>query len=153
VPRLRHWLLGLLAVGVLAAGGGLLVWRRLAVGELAARAAVLEREVETSRDVSEEARALVGAGRYDLLIQVSRDLVERVLAQFEGYSQLTRRGNRFVIRTLTTRFARGHAEVVAQADFDWRWGLYDGPVRVRYDVFAGISADDACVLHFRVADV
>jgi hypothetical protein len=101
----------------------------------------------------QEATTLARAGRYDLLAQASREIVARVLAEFKGYDQLTRRGNRFVITSLETRFAKGHAEVLAHADFDWRWGLYDGPILVRYDIFAGIDADDALVLHFRVAEV
>ncbi len=151
--RRKSVVLGILALSLALLVGALALLRHLAVRELLARERDLATRVAASRAGSLEATTLLRAGRYDMVAQVSKELVERVLQQFQGYRQLTRRGNRFLIHGLETRFEEGHAEVIARADFDWRWGLYDGPIEARYLVFAGVTADSECVLFFRVAEV
>jgi hypothetical protein len=153
--RLLLWLGSLLAAAavVTAVAAGAVEARRRAVAELAARERALQALVAGSRAASREAEELLQAGDYDFAAQVSSRLVGRVLAEFVGYEQETRRGNRFRVLSVEPRFHEGYAEVRARADFDWRYGLYHGPIAVRYLAFSRMSPGGGCHLYFRVAAV
>lgn len=87
------------------------------------------------------------------MAQVPAAVVERLLQEFVGYRQVTRRGNAFVVRSVATRFHDGYAELRATADFRWRGGLYDGPVEATYYAFSRVGSDGACDLFFRIAEL
>jgi hypothetical protein len=142
-----------LAVLLLAAAGALALFHRRAARELARRERDLAALIAGSRAASREAEARLASGRHDLAIALSSRLVGELLGRFAGYEQLTRRGNRFRITRIDTRFRDGYAEVSARADFDWRLGLYHGPIAVRYLAFSRAAPDGACALYFRVASV
>ena len=142
-----------LVVLLLAAAGALNVLHRRAARELVRRERDLAALIAGSRAASREAEARLASGRHDLAIALSSRLVGELLGRFAGYEQLTRRGNRFRITQIDTRFRDGYAEVAARADFDWRLGLYHGPIAVRYLAFSRAAPDGACALYFRVASV
>jgi hypothetical protein len=142
-----------LAVLLLAAAGALAVLHRRAARELVRRERDLAALIAGSRAASREAEARLAGGRHDLAIALSSRLVGELLGKFAGYEQLTRRGNRFRITRIDTRFRDGYAEVFARADFDWRLGLYHGPIAVHYLAFSRAAPDGACALYFRVASV
>ena len=155
-PLRRRLLRGALlafVVLLLAAAGALTVLHRRAARELVRRERDLEALIAGSRAASREAEARLAGGRHDLAIALSSRLVGELLGRFAGYEQLTRRGNRFRITQIDTRFRDGYAEVFARADFDWRFGLYHGPIAVRYLAFSRAAPDGACALYFRVASV
>jgi hypothetical protein len=142
-----------LALTVLALAGLLTVFHRRAVRELAGREADLAALITSSHSASHRAETALASGRHDLAIALSSRLVGDLLHQFVGYEQVTRRGNRFRITRLATRFHDGYAELRAEADFDWRLGLYHGPIAVRYLAFSRGAPDGDCSLYFRVAAV
>ncbi|HEX9671702.1 MAG TPA: hypothetical protein VGC93_19690 [Thermoanaerobaculia bacterium] len=155
-PLRRRLLRGALlafVVLLLAAGGALTLLHRRAARELVRRERDLAALIAGSRTASREAEARLASGRHDLAIALSSRLVGELLGRFAGYEQLTRRGNRFRITRIDTRFRDGYAEVSARADFDWRLGLYHGPIAVRYLAFSRAAPDGACALYFRVASV
>ncbi len=121
--------------------------------ELAGREEALEALITSSHAASHRAEQALATGRHDLAIEISSRMVGEILDRFEGYEQVTRRGNRFRIERIATTFHDGHAEVAARADFDWRLGLYHGPIAVRYLAFSRGSPDGECSLYFRVAAV
>jgi hypothetical protein len=137
---------------VLAAAAAL-VARRGAEAGLEERRVVLARLVEEARASTAEAEQRLASGAWDLVAEVPSELVAEVLQEFVGYRQRTRRGNVFVVRSLTTTLHEGFAELRARADFDWRWGLYDGPVEATYYEFARMRGDGGCDLFFRVAEM
>ncbi|MCB1052656.1 MAG: hypothetical protein H6510_13325 [Acidobacteria bacterium] len=100
-----------------------------------------------------EAITFFNQGQYQLGAVLSRSMVQAMLQNLRGYEQLTRRGNRFLIHDLQTEFKNGYIEIHARANFDWRWGLYNGPIDVDYLVFAQTNPQGGCSLHFRVAKV
>jgi hypothetical protein len=130
-----------------------LVARRAALAGLEERRVVLARLVEEARASTAEAEQRLASGAWDLVAEVPSELVAQVLQEFVGYRQRTRRGNVFVVRSVTTTLHEGFAELRARADFDWRWGLYDGPVEATYYAFARVRGDGGCDLFFRVAEM
>jgi len=152
VSRPSAWIAaGLSLLGALAIAA--VAWRSASEEQLAERRAVLDRLVEEARASTAEAEGRLAAGTWDLYAEVPSGLVERVLREFVGYRQRTRRGNYFAVRTLQTRMREGYAELRVTADFDWRLGLYDGPVEATYYAFARVSPDGGCDLFFRVAEM
>jgi len=127
--------------------------RRGAEAGLEERRVVLARLVEEARASTAEAEQRLSSGAWDLVAEVPSELVAGVLQEFVGYGQRTRRGNVFVVRSLTTTLHEGFAELRARADFNWRWGLYDGPVEATYYAFARMRDDGGCDLFFRVAEM
>jgi hypothetical protein len=152
VKRLREWAIAALVL-VLVAMGAAIAARRSAQARLAERRAVLARLVEEARAATAEAEGRLASGAWDLVAEVPSGLVERILQQFVGYRQRTRRGNVFEVRELETTLHDGYAELRARADFGWRWGLYDGPVEATYYAFARVAGDGGCDLFFRVAEM
>lgn len=142
-----------LALGLVAGAALLAVLHRGAVRELAARESELAALITSSHAASHRAEAALASGRYDLAIALSSPMVGDLLGQFVGYRQVTRRGNRFRITRIATTFHDGYAELHAEADFDWRLGLYHGPIAVRYLAFSRGAPDGECSLYFRVASV
>jgi hypothetical protein len=151
--------LGWRRAGLAAGAAALLVGmaavavRWQAVRGLRERRLVLAALVTAARSSSEQAQERLRSGQFDLAVRAASPLVARLLAELEGYEQVTRRGNRFRIGKGETRFRDGHAELRASADFDWRLGLYRGPVEATYLAFARLTPDGGCDLYFRVAEV
>ena len=127
--------------------------RRHAQVRLVERRLLLERLVAEARASTAEGDARLASGEWDLLAQVPASVVERLLQEFVGYRQVTRRGNAFVVRSVATQFHAGYAELRATADFRWRLGLYDGPVEATYFAFARVGSDGGCDLFFRIAEL
>ncbi len=152
MTRRRRWIAyTAAAVVVLLAAAA---WeRRKAETSLAERRQVLERLVAEARASTGEGEARLSSGRWDLVAQVPSSVVERLLREFVGYRQRTRRGNEFVVRAIETRLHDGYAELRAIADFDWRLGLYDGPVEATYYAFARVTDEGGCDLFFRIAEM
>ncbi len=148
----RQWTIAALVLVLLTMGLAIAA-RRSAQARLVERREVLARLVEEARASTTEAESRLASGAWDLVAEVPSGLVERVLQQFVGYRQRTRRGNVFVVRSLETTLHDGYAELRARADFDWRWGLYDGPVEATYYAFARVAGDGGCDLFFRVAEM
>ncbi|MGE5233500.1 MAG: hypothetical protein ACM3OB_05270 [Acidobacteriota bacterium] len=144
---------GLLALLLVALGGGALGVHLWAERELAAQRADTARRIAEARSTSATATALLASGRYDFAARASHALLEQALRGFAGYRQLTRRGNRFRIDDLEVRLLDGYAELRAHADFEWRLGLYHGPVIATYAAFARTTAEGDTALYFRVLSV
>ena len=146
-------------LGLAAGAAGLLfalaavAIRWQAVRGLRERRLVLAALVAAARTSSDQAQERLRGGQFDLAVRAASPLVARLLAEFEGYEQVTRRGNRLRIGKGETRFRDGYAELRARADFDWRLGLYQGPVEATYLAFARLTPDGGCDLYFRVAEV
>jgi len=102
---------------------------------------------------TQAAQAQFEQGRYQLGAVFSRPLISSLLDQLRGYRQTTRKGNHFQINRLESSFHQGFIRVRAWADFDWRWGFYNGPIEVHYLVFARVQEGGGCTLHFRVEEV
>ncbi len=151
----RRRRLAAVATAILLLGFAVLltVLHHRAARELAGREAELAALITSSHAASHRAEAALASGRYDLAIALSSRMVGELLGQFEGYAQETRRGNRFRITRIRTTFHDGYAVLDAEADFDWRLGLYHGPIAVRYLAFSRGAADGDSSLYFRVASV
>jgi hypothetical protein len=118
--------------------------------ELRERQERMEALVAGSTATSHDAVAGLAAGRFDAAAAVSSGLLVRVLDEFVGYEQVTRRGNRFRINKIASEFRNGFVEVQAESHFSWRFGLYDGPIASRYLAFARLTPDGDCFLYFRL---
>lgn len=129
---------------------GLHLWAR---HELAIERTETARLIEGARRTTAQATALLTSGRYDLAARASSALLARVLGELNGYEQVTRRGNHFRIEQIDVRMLDGYAELRARAAFDWRLGLYHGPVLATYLAFARSTPEGETTLHFRVAEV
>jgi hypothetical protein len=153
--RRRRWPLWASVLGAVALAAGL--WVVLELAQVRVAMAEHQAEIERLRRESvasnRAAELLLAEGRHELVILASTRLLVAAARELGGYEQLTRKGNRFTIRDVDVHAEDGWLELVAQATFDWRWGLYDGPIEVRYLAFAGLQRDGSGVLHFRVADV
>jgi hypothetical protein len=151
----RGWRRAGLAAGAagLLFGLAAVAIRWQAVRGLRERRLVLAALVAAARTSSAQAQERLRGGQFDLAVRAASPLVARLLAEFEGYEQVTRRGNRLRIGKGETRFRDGYAELRAHADFDWRLGLYRGPVEATYLAFARLTPDGGCDLYFRVAEV
>src|SRR5688572_15762632 len=111
-----------LALAGLALAGALAILHRRSVRELSRRQAQVEALVAGSAAASEQATAGLAAGDYDAAAAVSARLLARVLDEFVGYRQVTRRGNRFRITSIVSEFRHGFVELNAESDFTWRVG-------------------------------
>jgi hypothetical protein len=120
---------------------------------LAGQSREMERLVEESAALTRAAETALDTEAFDLAAVATTPLVDGILQEFVGYEQLTRRGNRFRIERLATEFRTGHVVLRARADFDWRLGLYHGPIEVTYLAFARLSERGECYLYFRVAEL
>lgn len=124
-----------------------------AKGEIERRAILvntLQGEAEASTQITQE---LVQMGTYQLAAVVPVSLVDQLLHQLEGYSQITSKGNTFEVDRVETRFDSGHVELKAYARFRWRLGFYDGPITVTYRGFARVDDLGRCHLDLRVIHV
>lgn len=139
-----------LALGALALGAALAILHGRSARELSQRRAQVEALVAGSAAASERAAAGLTAGDYDAAAAVSARLLARVLDEFVGYRQVTRRGNRFRITSIESEFRHGFVELNAESDFTWRLGLYDGPIAARYLAFARVTPEGDCFLYFRL---
>jgi|CXWL01.1.fsa_nt_gi hypothetical protein len=146
-------LAALLSALVLLVGLGVAGGLRRARYQLAVHQAEIDDLRAGSIASNRAAEDLLASGRYELEVLFSTKLLTLAAHELVGYRQLTRKGNRFTINELALTVHDGWLELVAHADFDWRWGLYDGPIEVRYVAFAAIDDDGGCSLHFRVAEV
>jgi hypothetical protein len=153
--RRRRLVLALVFLALLAgiAGLALIAAQRSARLRLAGQNREMERLVEESAVLTRAAETALDAEAFDLAAVAATPLVDGILQEFVGYEQLTRRGNRFRIERLATEFRPGHAVLRARADFDWRLGLYHGPIEVTYLAFARLSQGGECYLYFRVAEL
>jgi hypothetical protein len=142
----------LLLFALLLLGSGLLV-RHHYLGRLSRHRQECEELKREAQQATLEAQAHFQQGRYQLGALFSRPLIASLLDQLRGYRQTTRKSNHFQIHSLESSFHQGFIRVRAWADFDWRWGLYDGPMEVHYLVFARLQEDGGCTLHFRVEEV
>lgn len=151
-PARRRWAAAGLAVVVaaLAFGAALAVLHGSSARELSRRRTELDALVAGSGATSRQAAAKLAAGDYDAAAAVSARLLAKLLDEFVGYEQVTRRGNRFRITKVESNFRHGFVEVDAESDFTWRVGLYEGPIAARYLAFARITPEGECFLYFRL---
>ena len=143
---MKRFFLIFIAILVLAAGG---FW--IYVRQVAARYQVYLDELKTLEEYASAANAvaqkLSSSGRYDLEITLQSSLIEELLQELRGFVNISRRGSRLEIHTVSPQFHEGFIRVDAQADLDSPY--YSGPVTATYYAFAGLAGDGRCRLEFR----